>query len=205
MTDARTEPYGRTSWKRFFALFAASAAVATALAVGIADGVLASSFLVSGQQFKVSADRLEGTGFVNYGWIDEHADGSAEPVAVSGIRSATLTNMCQSVVTTLPIVGDITLKLTAGTEGSPVRASDLVIDMAQLEGNADFTNIQIGHDAAALDRGPGGAVGLQGLFGQQSERIVITDLRQVAWAANAGRFRLDGLRMNLVDGRDECF
>ena len=37
-------------------------------------------------------------------------DASAEPVAVSGIRSATLTNMCQSVVTTLPIVGDITLK-----------------------------------------------------------------------------------------------
>ena len=86
-----------------------------------------------------------------------------------------------------------------------MQATDLVIDMAQLEGDADFTNIQIGHDAAALNKGPASAKGLQGLFGQQSDRIVITDLRQVAWAANAGRFRLDDLRMNLTDGRDECF
>ena len=100
MTDVHAEPYGRTSWKRFAALFGASAACAAALVMGISDGVLASTFVVSGQQFKVSADRLEGTGFVNYGWIDQHADRTAEPVAVSGIRQATLTNMCQSVVTT---------------------------------------------------------------------------------------------------------
>jgi hypothetical protein len=77
--------------------------------------------------------------------------------------------------------------------------------MAQLGGNADFTNIEIGRDASTLNKGPNGAQGLQGLFSQQADRIVITDLRQVAWAANAGRFRLPNLRMNLVDGRDECF
>jgi len=203
--DAQSPPGGRTSWKRFSALFAGGAACATAVLIGISDGALASSFLVSGQQFKVSADRLEGTGFVNYGWIDQHAGGSAEPVAVSGIKQATLHNMCQSVVTSLPIVGDVTLKLTAGTADTPVTASDLVIDMAQMQGDADFTNIQIGHDASALNKGPTGAQGLQGLFGQQADRVVITDLRQVAWAANAGRFRLNGLRMALTDGKSECF
>jgi hypothetical protein len=203
--DAPVEEYGKTNWKRFGALFAAGAACAAALVMGISDGALASSFLVSGQQFKVSADSLEGTGFVNYGWIDQHAGGTPEPVAVSGIKQATLRNMCQSVVTTLPIVGTITLRLTAGTGETPVTASDLVIDMAQLEGDADFTNIQIGHDAASLNKGPAGAQGLQGLFGQQADRIVITDLRQVAWAANAGRFRLNDLRMSLVDGKSECF
>jgi Family of unknown function (DUF6230) len=203
--DARVEPYGRTNWKRFGAIFVAGAACATALVIGISDGALASTFLVSGQQFKVSADRLEGTGFVNYGWIDQHADKTAEPVAVSGIRQASMTNMCQSVVTTLPIVGEITLKLTAGTGDQPVTATDLFIDMAQLQGNADFTNIQIGHDAASLNKGPAGAQGLQGLFGQQADRVVIDDLRQTAWAANAGRFRLHNLRMNVIDGTDECF
>ena len=203
--QASPQPYGRTNWKRFAALFLASAGCATALVMGISDGALASSFMVSGQQFKVSADSLEGNGFVNYGWIDKHADGTAEPVAVSGIREATMRNMCQSVVTTLPIVGDITLKLTAGTGDTPVTATDLVIDMAQLQGEADFTNIQIGRDAATVDKGPASAKGLQGLFGQQADRVVITDLRQVAWAANAGRFKLAGLRMNLVDGKSECF
>jgi hypothetical protein len=203
--DARVEPYGRTNWKRFAAMFIGGAACATALTLGISDGALAASFMVSGQQFKVSADRLEGTGFVNYGWIDQHADRTPEPVAVSGIRQATMTNMCQSVVTTLPVVGDITLKLSAGTGDEPVTATDLFIDMAQLEGDADFTNIQIGQDAATLNKGPAGAQGLQGLFGQQADRVVIEDLRQTAWAANAGRFRLNGLRMNVIDGKDECF
>jgi len=202
---AQPEAYGRTRWRRFAALFGAGAAVAAAITLGMSNGALAASFMVSGQQFKVSADSLEGTGFVNYGWIDQHADGSAEPVAVSGIRQATLRNMCQSVVTTLPIVGDITLRLSAGTGSTPVTATDLLIDMEQLEGDADFTNIEIGRDASTLDAGPSGAQGLQGLFGQQSDRVVITDLRQVAWAANAGRFRLNGLRMSVVPGKSECF
>jgi hypothetical protein len=202
---ARVETYGRTNWKRFGLLFTAGAACAASVVIGISEGALASSFAVSGQQFKVSADSLEGTGFVNYGWIDQHADGSAEPVAVSGIRQATLRNMCQSVVTTLPIVGDVSLKLTAGTGNTEVTATDLMIDMAQLGGDADFTNIEIGRDAATLNKGPAGAQGLQGLFSQQADRVVINDLRQVAWTANAGRFRLPNLRMNLTDGRDECF
>jgi hypothetical protein len=202
---AQTEVYGRTRWRRFAALFTAGAAAAAAIILGMSHGALAASFTVSGQRFKVSADSLEGNGFVNYGWIDQHADGSPEPVAVSGIRQATLRNMCQSVVTTLPIVGDITLRLSAGTGDTPVTATDLLIDMEQLEGDADFTNIEIGRDASTLDEGPAGAQGLQGLFGQQAERVVITDLRQVAWTANAGRFRLNGLRMSVVDGKSECF
>jgi len=37
---------------------------------------------------------------VNYGTIDKHADGSLVPVAVSAFKSADITNLCQSVVTT---------------------------------------------------------------------------------------------------------
>lgn len=203
--EERAERYGRTRWWRFWALFGAGAACSGALVVAMSHGAMASSFMVSGQQFKVSADRLEGTGFVNYGWIDQHADHSTEPVAVSGIKQATMRNMCQSVVTTLPLVGDITLRLSAGTGQDPVSASDLMIDMSQLSGDADFTNIEIGRDAATLDKGPSGAQGLQGLFSQQSDRVVITNLRQVAWSANAGRFRLEGLRMSVLKGKSECF
>ena len=50
----------------------------------------------------MTADRLDGTGFVQYGAIDSGytLDGNktAHPVAVSAFKNAKITNMCQSVV-----------------------------------------------------------------------------------------------------------
>jgi hypothetical protein len=200
----RTLPQGRTNWRRF----GMAAGVVTAMTVGvlalISNGALAATFLVSGQQFKVSADTLDATGFVNYGWIDQHAGGSPEPVAIAAMKRAELTNLCQSVLTTLPIVGDISLKLTAGKE-TPVVATNMFVDMSQMEGNATFTNMEIGRDASTLDKGPPGSKGLQGLFSQQADVVHIEDLRQVAWATSAGTFKLSGLHMEISRGKDECF
>ena len=205
MSDTyRVRVRGRTSWRRF----AVAAGLMTALSAGIlvmlSQGVMAASFMVSGQQFKVSADTLDANGFVNYGWIDQHADGSPQPVAVSAMKHAELRNLCQSVLTTLPIVGDISLKLTAGRD-APVVAENMFVDMSQLDGNATFTNIEIGRDASTLDKGPPGAKGLQSLFSQQADRVHIDNLRQVAWSTNAGSFKLTGLRMTIKTGKDECF
>ncbi|MGW6577768.1 DUF6230 family protein, partial [Streptomyces sp. NPDC054945] len=35
--------------------------------------------------------------------------------------------------------------------------------------------------------------------------VSITDLRQTAWATNAGTFKLSGLSMNVSKGKKECF
>jgi hypothetical protein len=198
-------PVGRTSWRRFGVMLGLALAAAVGVVTLQANSVLAAGFAVSGQQFKVSADSLDGTGFVNYGWVDQQADGKAVPVAVAGIKKATLRNMCQSVLTTLPIIGDVSLKITAGAGDTPVTADNLFIDMTQLDGNAEFTNIEIGRDASTLDKGPPGAQGLQGLFGQQATAVHITNLRQTAWASYASTFRLAGLRMALKPGKHECF
>lgn len=184
---------------------AGATAAAAAVTVMMANGAVGATFAVSGQQFKVSADSLDGTGFAQYGWIDQQADGSAVPVAVAGIKHATLKNMCQSVLTPLPIVGDISLKLSAGTGATPVTADDLFIDMNQMDGDATFTNIQIGQDASTLDAGPTSAQGLQGAFGQQATTVHIDHLRQVAWSSNAGTFKLAGLHLVVETGKDECF
>src|SRR3712207_8086425 len=48
------------------------------------------------------------------------------------------------------------------------KAENMFIDMNQLRGNATFKNIEIGNDASALDKGPKGGVGLQGMFSQQA-------------------------------------
>ena len=104
-------PEGRTRWRRFAAAAIPSIAAAGALVTLMANGAIAASFAVSGQEFKVSGDSLDGSGFVQFGFVDASPSGpnkqDPHAVVVSGIKNATIHNLCQSVVTTLPIVGPI--------------------------------------------------------------------------------------------------
>lgn len=202
MSEPLGEPRGRTRWRRFLAFTVPALAAAGFVVFGMANGAIAASFAVSGQTFKVSADRLEGTGFVQYGGTVRDKSGATHPVAISGIASASLSNLCQSVkVPGAPIV----LTINAGGGGKPATASNLLLDLTELQGDATFTNIEIGRDASTLDKGP--STGVAGSFGQQSDKIVIDDLRQVAWSTTAGTFSLNGLRLKVNVGADakECF
>lgn len=195
---------GQVRWRRFAVLAVPGIALTAGLGIALAQGALAASFAVSGQQFKVSATSLTGKGFAQYGSVDVNARDELIPVAVTAIKEAELKSLCQSVVTSLPVIGDISLNLTAGQK-APVEATNLFVDATQLSGNAEFTNIEIGRDASTLDKGPEGAQGMQDLFSQQADTIRITDLRQTAWATNAGTFKLSGLNMKVSKGKKECF
>uniref|UniRef100_A0AAU2JZP7 DUF6230 family protein n=1 Tax=Streptomyces sp. NBC_00049 TaxID=2903617 RepID=A0AAU2JZP7_9ACTN len=202
--DAGDNGDGRVRWRRFAVLTLPAVAVTAGLGIALSQGVLAASFAVSGQQFKVSAKSLEGEGFAQYGSVDVNAREELIPVAVTAIREAKLNSLCQSVVTTLPMIGDISLSLTAGQK-KPVEATNLFVDATQLAGDAEFTNIEIGRDASTLDKGPAEAQGMQDLFAQQADRVTISNLRQTAWATNAGTFKLSGLDMSVSKGKKECF
>ncbi|MEU3710262.1 DUF6230 family protein [Streptomyces catenulae] len=195
---------GRISWRRFAVLTVPAVAGTAALGIALANGALAASFAVSGQQFKVSADRLTGDGFAQYGSVDTNARGDLLPVAVTAIKTAELHHLCQSVVTHLPVLGDISLNLTAGGD-KPVQATNLFVDATQLSGDASFHGIEIGRDASTLSKGPADAKGLQDLFAQQADDVAINHLRQTAWSTNAGTFRLSGLSMKVSKGAKECF
>lgn len=195
---------GRVRWRRFALLTVPAVVVTAGLGIALAQGALAASFAVSGQQFKVSAKSLEGEGFAQYGSVDVNAREDLIPVAVTAIKEAKLHSLCQSVVTTLPLIGDISLNLTAGGK-DPVEASNLFVDATQLSGDAVFSNIEIGRDASTLDKGPAEAVGMQDLFAQQADTVAISNLHQTAWATNAGTFKLSGLSMGISKGKKECF
>jgi hypothetical protein len=193
---------GRTRWRRFAVVTVPAVVAAGAIVVGMANGAIAASFAVSGSTFKVSADLLDGTGFVQYGGLAVDKAGNKHPIAVSGIKSAKLTNLCQSVVAP----GGISLVIRAGTEkDTPATATDLLIDMTQLSGDAEFTNINIGQDASTLDKGPANAAGQAGGFGQQADTVKIKGLRQVAWSTSAGNFTLNGLDLHISLTGEQCF
>jgi hypothetical protein len=202
MSEAPTT--GRTSWKRFALAIIPFAAVAGGMLAMTSQGALAASFTISGQEAKISADSLDGTGFTQYGWLNQTARGDAVPVATAAMKHAELKNMCQSVVFALPIVGDLTLKINAGAD-RPVTAEDLFIDMGQLDGEATFTNMEIGRDASTLDKGPAGGQGLQDMFAQQADTIHIDNLRQTMYATSAGVFRLNGLHLKVLKGNEACW
>jgi hypothetical protein len=196
---------GRVNWRRFAIAAGIPAVVAAGMLFGIANGAFAASFAVSGQAFKISADRLEGEGFAQYGSVVTDAKDNDIPVAVSGIKSAKLYDLCQSVR-----VGDAPLSLTITAGGDPQKpaaATDLVIGVKDLRGDARFTNIAIGQDASTLTKGGAEANGAVGQFGQQADDVVITGLRQTAVSTTAGTFTLNGLQLKLNVGANpkECF
>ncbi|MDQ0789279.1 DUF6230 family protein [Streptomyces sp. B3I8] len=208
---------GGTRWKRFAVVMVPSVAAAAAIGVSLAQGALAASFSVSGQEFKVRAGHLEGTGFAQYGGIDsgytttEGKEKTVHPVAISSFKNAEITNMCQSVKTEIPLIGKtFYLRLEAGPDADhKVEAKNLYIDVAQLDADATFKNIDIGVAVKDQTKGPAvksGENALPGGFAQQADKADLTDVKQTAWATTAGTFKLSGLKMRLgTDPKMECF
>ncbi|MFH9292677.1 DUF6230 family protein [Streptomyces sp. NPDC017520] len=208
---------GGTRWKRFALVMVPSVAATAAVGIGLAQGALAASFSVSGQEFKVEAKQLEGWDFVQYGSVasGKTLDGKPmhAPVAVSGFSKAYITDMCQSVVTpNLPFdLGNVTLKLTAGTGKEKVFAKDLYLDVSELGADAEFRNIDIGVAAGSLPKADGkpgiqpGTTANENGFSQRADKAVLKGVKQKAWATTAGTFKLPDLSLKLVSGVDECY
>ncbi|MGW2086619.1 DUF6230 family protein [Streptomyces sp. NPDC001880] len=207
---------GGTRWKRFALVMVPSVVATAAVGVGLAQGALAASFSVSGQSFKVRADKLVGHDFVQYGSVatgkDLKGDDAAHAVAVSGFSDATITNMCQSVVTpNLPFgLGNVTLQLNAGTNPKkPVKATNLYLDVAELDADAYFEHIDIGVAAGDVGK-PGIQSGTEKKvnpngFAQRAESATLTNVKQTAWATTAGTFKLSNLSLRLHSGVKECY
>ncbi len=187
---------GHTRWRRFTLVMLPALALAVLLIVLTAQSVLAVSFSLSGTPFVVTAKELRGQGFEQFGVID-HSKLSDLPghsnrivLAANAIRTATLTDLCQSV----SIFG-VTMRITAGAGGTPVRGTDLVVDADQLSGDASFTHINIGQDASTLNQVPG-IQGSAGGFAMQAATVTITHLHQHAFATTAGTFTLPGFNLS---------
>ncbi|GAA2750799.1 MULTISPECIES: DUF6230 family protein [Kitasatospora] len=216
-----SQSYGKTRWKRFALVMVPSVAATAAIGISLANSALAASFSISGQSFKVTTDDLHGYGFTQFGGVDASAPDSKgvktyHPVAISGFDSATIKNLCQSVDTNLGPLGHWTLVLNAGQGDKQVEATNLMLDVEQLNADATFYDINIGQDASTLK---GGAVdkykadgnalptGAQG-FAQAAREAHLTGVQQTAWATSAGTFKLAGLKLNIKQGNGagvECY
>ncbi|SER22840.1 hypothetical protein SAMN04487983_101312 [Streptomyces sp. yr375] len=192
-----TDRRGRVRLRRAAVMAVPATFVAAGLAVLTAQGALGVQFAISGMPFVVTADRLDGTGFEQFGSLDSMIENSPNQgdtggqvlVVTSVVQDGTITNMCQSVD-----LGGIQLILTAGGGSKPVSVSNLAIDSDVITGDAEFNNIEIGGDASTFAKG--GVKGPEGVYGQQADKVVIKKLYQHNYAATAAVFKLPGLHMS---------
>ena len=185
---------GKVRWRRFAIVAVPAVAIAGVLVGLTAQGAIASSISVSGEEYTVTASQLTGTGFEQFGGEVSNAKGP-QPVVVSAINRAKLTDLCQAVT-----IGPVTLRLTAGDAGTPASADNLIVDASGQTGSvATFTNISIGLDAGTLTEDPG-TTGAAGGFGEQADTVTIDNLNQDTWLTTAGTFTLPDLRLGFGGG-----
>jgi hypothetical protein len=207
--DPAARPGGHTRWPRLALVLMPTVLVSALLLAAIGTGVLpvslavsAQSMVISGQNLKISADRLQGTGFTQYVGTDRSKN-KTYPEAIAGIDSADLYNLCQSMVLSLPVVGETTLRIGAGGGGKPAHADHLVVHTDDLGGDAVFSDIVIGQDASTFKDGGSGL--LAGMFGQRADTVRIDHLRQSTRQVNAATFRLTGLHLSVKAGAKPCY
>jgi len=177
------------------------AVVATVMMGGVAQGAVPVAFSISGSQFQISASQLDGTNFSQYAGTTKDTAGNSHNVAIANIGQASLANLCQSVVTTLPTGGKVGIMITAGGGGKPATATNLQIGMTDLKGDSTFDNIRIGVDASTVSTA---AKGDAGDFAQDASGIHITNLQQESWSTTASVFNLTGMHVQVTDGTT-CF
>ncbi|REE95222.1 DUF6230 family protein [Thermomonospora umbrina] len=196
-------PTGKVRWRRTALLLVPSAAISTLVVALTAQGSVAASLAVAGDAFKVRADRLDGTGLVQFTTVDKDASGRSHHVLATGIGHARLHEMCVSVLTDTPL-GAMTLVLRSG-RGKPVEAEDLVLDLTRIDTDATFDGLVLGRDGASLSGGPRELLGRRGQYGQQARHLELTDFRLHTHTITAGAFKFKGLDIAVKPGRHECF
>lgn len=191
---------GRVRARRAAVMAVPATLVAATMAVLTAEGALGVQFAISGMPFTVTAKELNGTGFEQFGGLDNMAPNSPNAgdtggqvlVVTSAIKNATLDSLCQSVN-----LGGINLLIKAGSGSQKVSATDLTTDSTELSGDAAFTNIEIGNDASTLTKA--GVKGPLGVFSQQADTVHIANLRQTNYATTAAVFKLPGLKLSFSE------
>jgi len=194
--SSRGPTQGRVRWRRFAIAAVPAVAIAGVLIGLTAKGAIASSISISGTEYTVTATQLSGNGFVQFGTVLPQGNKQI-PAIESGIASARLTNLCQSVP--IPLLGT-NIRLTAGNAGTPASASNLIVDaQSQTGSEAIFHNISIGQDAGTLGE-DGTTVGQPGSFGEQADNVTIDNLVQNTWLTTAGTFTLPNLSLGFGQG-----
>lgn len=215
--------YG-TSWRRAAPLMLAALMVVATLGVLVQRNVLAAGLVFQGTTAKFSTGRVSGED-VGFGMrritLQTSSGQVTRPVLAAGFATGRLDGFCLSQVQSLPVVGEVVIKVTAG-DGNPatteIQAVNVQFDIAQLRGRGNGVNldgmVHIGlatqdiTTLAGVDNPLAGPLGT-GWFGIDATKGDIHDARGYLHDAQiGGPMSLPNLRITVTPkaaGGTECW
>ncbi|MGC9538902.1 DUF6230 family protein [Streptomyces sp. UG1] len=195
---------GGTRWRRASLLMVPSMLAIATMTVAMAQGALAASVGVSGKQFTVTADQVEGHQMTGFPSSVRSADGKELETIRLGFGSASLRSLCLTQGLRLPLIGDVTLSLKSGGN-SPATVENFTADATDVLGaKGSLSQVEVGVDASQLNRAGEGGRGPKGRFGLQASGMSLQDFSTTAHNLTSGSFKLSGLDLHIKRGSAAC-
>lgn len=211
--------YG-TRWQRTLPLLVLAVGGMLGLLGLVRVDVIAVNGVYTGSAAKFSSSGVTGAD-VGFGVADmtrKRADGSTETLKVvrAGFATAELNEFCMSMVESVPVIGDVTIKVTAG-DGNPdtyeIKATNIVLDLWRVKGTGTGVNldgeVQIGLATQDITTLPGvvdplGQPGI-GYFGIDAARGYLYNISgRLHNAEIGGPIQLPNLNITVTPGGAEC-
>ncbi|TCJ21910.1 DUF6230 family protein [Nocardioides jejuensis] len=135
--------YG-TRWRQTAPLLLLAFLMMAAALTLLRQNVLAAVVTYQGSTAKFSSGRVTGQD-VGFGMAQVNVAGAGtKTVLAAGFATGTLDGLCVSQVQTLPVIGDVVIKLTSGDGNSSTReieATNVQLDITQLRGSGTGINL----------------------------------------------------------------
>lgn len=155
MNDSVMMIRGKTSKKWFFsALLAGFLLLGGLFAAFGVTGVAYATPIGGIGKFNVSFDKMVGHDFKLYGSLygdPKNGASGVKPVFVNDIQKVTINGLVISRDVTIPLLGEYTVKISAGKGSTPVEIQGLIQKAALIQGDASFSNMNISENYVTAD------------------------------------------------------
>ncbi len=199
----------RGTRKRAGVLAAAGLAGLAGMFVAVSQSVLAVSFTTANTAYKVYTDKVSGLNAAGYINVQDLYGTTDDAVAQLGFKTATLNGLCAIAKQNLPVIGDVSLVVTAGelvdgttTGANVINANELYLASDNLTGTGDqIAKLTLGKSAESLQMATIPFAGTPGAFGLEAQTLNVSNLDADSYGIDLqGQINLPNLKIRVLPG-----
>ncbi|TCJ21908.1 DUF6230 family protein [Nocardioides jejuensis] len=179
--------------------------------VAVSQDVLAVNFTTANTAYKVYTDKVSGLNAAGYINVQDLYGATDKAVAQLGFKTATLNGLCAIAKQNLPVLGDVSLLVTAGEPvdgtltnpaGQAINAQQLYLSSDNLSGTGDqIAKLTLGQSADTLMMDTVPFSGTPGAFGLQAQTLNVSNLDADSYGIDLqGQINLPNLKIRVLPG-----
>lgn len=211
VASAEEGPRRGTRRTRSGVLAGAALAGLAGLFLGVSQNVLAVNFTTANTAYKVYTDKVSGLNAAGYINTQDLYGATDDAVAQLGFKTATLNGLCAIAKQTLPVIGEVSLLVTAGEPvdgaitnpaGQAINAQQLYLASDNLSGTGDqIAKLTLGQSADTLMMDTLPFAGTPGAFGLQAQTLNVSNLDADSYGIDLqGQINLPNLKIRVLPG-----